>query len=45
MQVWYPDWRTESADVLHNMLLDNISVDDAMAEIVEIANTKKAESE
>jgi len=45
MQVWYPDWRTEVADVLHNMLLDNISVDDAIVEIVDIANTKKAESE
>lgn len=45
MQVWYPDWRTESADVLHGMLLGNVSVDDAIKEIVEIAERTKSEAE
>lgn len=45
MQVWYPDWRTESANVLHNMLLEDISVKDAIAEIADIARKAKAEAE
>jgi multiple sugar transport system substrate-binding protein len=45
MQIWYPDWRTESANILHNMLLDNISVDDAIAEIADLAKKNKSEAE
>lgn len=45
MQVWYPDWRTESANILHNMLLKKVSVDDAIADIAELAKKSKAEAE
>jgi multiple sugar transport system substrate-binding protein len=44
MQVWYPDWRTESADVLHQMLLGDISADEAIQEVADIAERLKRES-
>jgi multiple sugar transport system substrate-binding protein len=46
MQVWYPDWRTEASTVLHKMILEEISVDDAIQQVADIAvNTKKAAEE
>ena len=45
MQVWYPDWRTESSTVLHKMILGDIPVKDAIQQVADIAVKTKQASE
>jgi multiple sugar transport system substrate-binding protein len=46
MQIWYPDWRTEASTVLHKMILEEITVKDAIQQVADIAvKTKKAAME
>jgi ABC-type glycerol-3-phosphate transport system substrate-binding protein len=41
-QVWYPEFRTEAAPVLHKMILAEIPVKDAIQQIADIAKEAKA---
>ncbi len=45
MQVWYPDWRTESSGVLHQMIIGDIPVEEAIKEVAAIAERVKKEAE
>jgi multiple sugar transport system substrate-binding protein len=45
MQVWYPDWRTEASGILHQMIIGDVSVDDAIADVAAIAERVKKEAE
>jgi len=39
---WYPEWRSETADILHKMLLEEISVSEAIEDIAALAIAQKA---
>lgn len=43
-QIWYPEWRTDAAPILHKMILADISVDDAIAQLAELAKNKKSDA-
>lgn len=44
-QAWYPEWRSEAADILHSMLLKEISVTDAIQQLADSANQKREEAQ
>ncbi|HEB31479.1 MAG TPA: carbohydrate ABC transporter substrate-binding protein [Spirochaetes bacterium] len=41
-QIWYPEFRTEAAPLLHKMILGEVSTDDAIEQIADIARNAKA---
>jgi len=43
-QAWFPEWRSEAADILHSMLIKEISVVDAIQQLADVAIQKKEEA-
>ena len=44
-QGWYTEWRSEAADILHSMLLKEISVVDAIQQLTDSAIQKREEAQ